>query len=145
MQLREIKATYTSKQDMRSAPQINSSSSVVELLRPDWEGMELQETFKVIMLNRSNRVKGVYTVSTGGISGVVVDAKLVFAVALKCLASAMILCHNHPSGNRMPSEADNKMTRKIKQGAALLDIQVLDHVILTEYDYYSYADNGLIL
>ncbi len=83
-------------------------------------------------------------VSTGGISGTVADPKLIFVAALKAGASGMIVSHNHPSGNLTPSQADMELTRKLKEGGKLLEIQLLDHIIMTSESYYSFADEGLL-
>jgi DNA repair protein RadC len=94
--------------------------------------------------NRANKVLGIFELSTGGVSGTVADPKLIFAAALKVAASGLILSHNHPSGNLQPSQADIDLTRKIKEAGKLLEIQLLDHIILTTEGYYSFADEGLI-
>lgn len=94
--------------------------------------------------NRANKVLGIYEVSTGGIAGTVADPKLIFVAALKVGASGVILSHNHPSGNLTASQADIELTRKIKEGGRLLEIQLLDHVILTSEGYFSFADEGLV-
>lgn len=104
--------------------------------------VSLKEYFFIILLNRANRVLGYYKLSEGGITGTVADIRLAFATALKCAATGMIICHNHPSGNRNPSGADNRLTEKFKQAGEILDIQLLDHIILAGTDYYSYADEG---
>jgi len=107
----------------------------------------LCETFIVLFLNRNNLTIGWLKVSQGGISGTVVDIKLIMATALKMAACGMILSHNHPSGNCFPSEADKDLTRRIKAAAVLFDIVVLDHVIvgdLEDSQYLSMADEGLI-
>lgn len=116
------------------------------MLKESWDTgkIEFVEQFKVLLLNRANRVLGIYEVSTGGVSGTVANPKLIFAAALKACASGIILSHNHPSGNLKPSAADLQLTRKIKQGGELLDIAVLDHIILTSESYYSLADEGLL-
>ncbi|MHB8131104.1 MAG: JAB domain-containing protein [Mobilitalea sp.] len=126
--------------------QIKSSKDAEEIFRQIWDidSLPIYESFIVIFLNRSNGTIGWIKLSQGGISGTVTDVRLILSTALKCLASGMIVCHNHPSGNLNPSESDNKITLKIKEGGNLLDIQLLDHIILTEDEYYSFADNGII-
>ena len=105
----------------------------------------LQELFVVAYLNRSNKIIGVYQVSRGGITGTVADPRLILATALKVAATGMILAHNHPSGCLRPSRPDEDLTRKIKQGALLLDIQVLDHIILApDGEFFSFADDGIL-
>jgi len=142
----EIKLTYRSRVKPSERPQVTSSTDSAEVLRQSWDTgkIEFIEQFKVMLLNRANRVLGVYELSTGGIAGTIADPKLIFAAALKACASSIILCHNHPSGNTKPSAADLQLTKKMKQGGELLDIIVLDHIILTSETYYSIADEGLL-
>jgi DNA repair protein RadC len=107
--------------------------------------IEHVEEFKILLMNRSNSVLGIMDVSKGGISGCVVDNHIIFQAAIKANASGIIVCHNHPSGNLNPSESDSKITQKIKDAGNLMDIQLLDHLILTmDGEYYSFADNGLL-
>ena len=98
----------------------------------------------MLLLNSSNTILGVYDVSKGSINSTVIDLRLVLSVALKCLASSIILVHNHPSGNINPSEQDREFTKKIKSACKFLEIQLFDHIIITRYDYFSFADNGYI-
>jgi DNA repair protein RadC len=104
----------------------------------------LLEQFIVLLTNRANKVPGLFNVSSGGISGVEVDPRLVFVAALKAGASGMILSHNHSSGNLEPSQPDRDLTKKISQGCKILDIVLLDHVILTAEGYFSFADEGIL-
>jgi DNA repair protein RadC len=97
-----------------------------------------------MFLNRANKVLGIYDVSTGGIAGTVADPRVIFAAALKANACAIIISHNHPSGNLKPSRQDEELTEKIKQGGQFLDIKLLDQVILTAEGYYSFAYEGLL-
>lgn len=120
---------------------ISSSKDAYHIILPKVEGLPHEE-FGVILLNRSNTVLSVQMVSRGGVSATVVDAKIIFNLALSHLASNIILFHNHPSGQLLPSKEDNTITEKIKQGAKFLDIAVLDHIIATDTAYYSYADEG---
>jgi DNA repair protein RadC len=106
--------------------------------------IELKEYFFMILLNRANKVIGYYKLSEGGISGTVVDLRLAFGTALKGLASGIIITHNHPSGNLSPSEEDKRLTKKFVEAGKLLDIAVLDHLIVTNNGYYSFADEGII-
>ncbi len=101
------------------------------------------EQFKVLFLNQANKVLGIYEVSTGGITGTVADPRVIFAAALKANCCAIIISHNHPSGNLKPSRQDEELTQKIKQGGQLLDIKLLDHIILTAEEYFSFGDEGL--
>jgi DNA repair protein RadC len=103
----------------------------------------------MLLLNRANKVLGIFEVSSGSATGTVADPKLVFAAAIKTNACGIILAHyvkahNHPSGNLQPSQADIDLTRRMKEGGKLLEIQLLDHVILTSEGYYSFADEGLL-
>ncbi len=145
-QVAEIQLSYTSNMKPSQRPKISSSKDAYDILRQCWNEstIELFEEFKVIFTNRANKVLGLFQVATGGITGVLVDPKLVFIAALKSGATGIILSHNHPSGNLTPSEADLNITRKIKAGCNLLDILLLDHVILTVEKYYSFADEGLL-
>ncbi|MFT5723540.1 MAG: DNA repair protein RadC [Bacteroidia bacterium] len=104
----------------------------------------IHEEFWVIFLNRANHITSSTCISKGGFSQTVVDPKLVFKSALEAKASAILLCHNHPSGNLKPSKADLSLTEKIKSGGKLLEIQVLDHLIVTSAHYLSFADEGLM-
>lgn len=97
-----------------------------------------------MLTNRANKVLGIVEISTGGIAGTVADPKLIFAAALKCAASGIILAHNHLSGNLNPSQADKDLTRRLIQAGKLLEISVLDHLILTTEKYFSFADEGLM-
>jgi DNA repair protein RadC len=103
--------------------------------------IQLKEYFYFILLNRANEVIGYHKLSEGGISGTVADIRLAYSTAIKCLASGMILCHNHPSGNIKPSQADIKLTQKFKEAGKLLDCALLDHIILTEKEFFSFADS----
>ena len=142
----EIKLTYRNKVKPADRPQITCSTDCYRVLRESWDKgkLEFVEQFKVLLLNRANRVLGLYEMSSGGVAGTVADPKLIFVAALKACASGIILCHNHPSGNLKPSQADLQLTKKLKQGGELLDIAVLDHLILTSDSYYSLADEGLL-
>lgn len=102
------------------------------------------EEFWIVLLNRANEVLRPIQISTGGVSGTVADAKIIFKQALEHLASAIILLHNHPSGNLQPSQADKELTRKLKEAGKLLEIPVLDHVIFTDKTYFSFADEGIL-
>lgn len=142
----EVKLTYRNRVKPSERPQVTSSTDSYRVLQASWDPgrLEFVEQFKVLLLSRANKVLGLYEVSTGGIAGTVADPKLIFAAALKACASGIILCHNHPSGNLKPSAADLQLTKKMKQGAELLDLVLLDHLILTSEGYYSFADEGLL-
>jgi DNA repair protein RadC len=142
----EIEVVYKSTVKASERPVIKTSSDAVKILRFHWEEgkMELLEQFKVLFLNRANKVLCIYNVSSGGITSTVVDSRLIFGTALKINATAMILCHNHPSGNLKPSKADEELTHKIKEAGKFLDITILDHVIITSEGHLSFADEGLL-
>lgn len=144
MKISEIKVSYSSNNEKKLV--IKTSNEAYDVFIDTWnmDTIELQEEFKLLLLNRANKLLGIYHLSKGGTSSTIVDNKLVFSVALKCQASGIILAHNHPSGNLRPSEADKQVTRKVKKGGEYLDITLLDHVILTKDGYFSFADEGLL-
>ena len=125
---------------------LSSSLNTFELILKDWEKntIEMQEEVKIILLNRSNKALGIYSLAKGGLSGCVVDIKLILSVALKTLASGIIMVHNHPSGNLKPSTADINITEKLKSACKLLEIELLDHLIITRDNYFSFADEGIL-
>jgi DNA repair protein RadC len=122
---------------------ITGSKDAVNILQPVLADLSHEE-FHILLLNRAHRVIGQRLISKGGISGTVVDPKLIFSGALEMKASAVILSHNHPSGNTKPSEADIQLTRKLKEGGLSLEISVLDHIIIAGSSFYSFADEGLL-
>jgi len=124
-------------------PQIKCSKDVADIFQPLLSDL-LHEEFWILFLNRSNKVTNRMKLSQGGISGTVTDVRMVMKKAIECLASGIIVCHNHPSGNLNPSESDTRITQKIKEAGNLMDIQLLDHLIISDKDYYSFADNGLL-
>tara|TARA_R100000935_G_scaffold46551_1_gene69995 strand:+ start:663 stop:1112 length:450 start_codon:yes stop_codon:yes gene_type:complete len=143
----EISIKYQGNFKMKQAPKITSPNSAVKLLFESWDKdrIGLQECFKVMLLNNSNKVKGIFEVSSGGITGTFVDVRILFAVILKSLTTSIILAHNHPSGNLKPSEADKQLTKKIKNAGEFLDIKLLDHlIIIPDGDYFSFADEGIL-
>ena len=123
--------------------QIRSSADVKDLMLPYFVDLTHEEFF-CIFLNRANKVIKIDQLSKGGISGTVTDVRLLFKNAILNTASGVIVAHNHPSGNLNPSESDTKITSKIREAGNLLDIQLLDHLIICNSDYYSFADNGMI-
>ncbi|HNP25078.1 MAG TPA: JAB domain-containing protein [Panacibacter sp.] len=145
-QVAEIELIYRSKVKASERPKIITSKDAYKILIQTWDEnkMELQEQFKILLLNRGNKVVGIYEVSTGGITGTVADPRLIFTAALKANAVALILAHNHPSANLKPSNADTMLTRKIREGEKLLDINVMDHLIVCNEGYYSFADEGAL-
>jgi len=129
----ELKIIHTSMDAYRIFKQIFNSDTF------DWV-----EECIILCLNRANKLVGFYKISSGGTTGTVVDPKVIFTVALNCAASGIILAHNHPSGNLNPSEQDKAITKKLKDAGKLLDINLLDHMILTDESFYSFADEGQI-
>jgi DNA repair protein RadC len=129
-----------------STTTITNSQNAYEIFKSLFSAdtISLQEQFVVLYLNRANKVIGSYQLSKGGITGTIADVRLILSVALKTLASGLILAHNHPSGNLKPSEADKQITNKIRQAAKLLDIELLDHIIISSEGYYSFADDAIL-
>lgn len=123
---------------------IKSSETVFNFFHPLLGDLEHEE-FWLLMLNRANRVIGRFKVSQGGLSGTVIDTRIILKKALDNLASSIIVCHNHPSGNKQPSDADVKITEKLKKAAEILEIKLLDHIIIADKSYFSFADEGLII
>lgn len=140
--LAEIQVSYNTNSSIK--PKIESSHSAYEILLASWFAgtIELQEEFKVLLLNRANQVLGIYNLSKGGTAGTVVDIKILFAVALKCNASSIIVAHNHPSARLKPSLQDIEITKKIKGASELLDIKLLDHLIISKNGYYSFTNES---
>jgi DNA repair protein RadC len=112
------------------------------VLRFYLDDIEVFESSFLILLNRANSVIGYAKISQGGVAGTVIDNKIVLKYVVDTLASGFIITHNHPSGNVKPSEADDQLTRRLKSAADALDCKMLDHIIITQDSYYSYADNG---
>lgn len=143
----EVQLTYKNKVRASDRKKITCSRDAYNIFMENWnpEIIEFVEEFKILLMNRANAVLGILEISKGGISGTVTDVRVIFQAAIKGNASGIICAHNHPSSNINPSESDNKITQKIKEAGNLLDIQLLDHLILsTDGDYYSFADNGLL-
>jgi DNA repair protein RadC len=123
--------------------QVCKSSDIARFLQISLQDRQ-QEVFGVLYLNRANRINHFEIVSEGGITGTVADPRIILKKALEQNAVSIIVCHNHPSGNLQPSRADEQLTQRLKEAAQLLDIHMLDHVIVSEQGYYSFADEGLI-
>ena len=142
--LAEIQVKYSTSNSRK--PQISNSEDVWNILKEIWDydTIEYQERFYALYLNRANRVLGYRLISIGGAIGTVVDIKQLMGVALKCNAHAIILAHNHPSGNENPSQTDIRLTEKVKQSCELLEINLLDHVIVTTEKYFSFSDEGML-
>ncbi|HQW92884.1 MAG TPA: DNA repair protein RadC, partial [Ferruginibacter sp.] len=122
---------------------IRSSNNIAQYLRASIKDFSY-EVFAVIFLNRANKINHFEIISKGGISGTVADPRIILKKALEEDATAIVLCHNHPSGNLQPSRADEELTKKIKEAAAFFDIKILDHIIVSEEGYYSFADDGIL-
>lgn len=125
------------------SPQVSSSQTAFELLIPEMQDLDREE-FWVLLLNRANKLLRKEKLSIGGKSGTIVDPKILFKVALNYGASGIIVAHNHPSGNLKPSNSDLSLTKKIKEGGSLLEIPLLDHLIVSDNFYFSFADEGLL-
>jgi len=131
------------KADVLERKQIKSSHDGFAFFQPIIGDLPHEE-FWMLILDRSNKIMGSERVSIGGVAGTVADVKVIFKKALDCLASAIIISHNHPSGSLRPSEADKALTKKVYQAGKVLDISVLDHLIVTDNGYFSFADEGLL-
>ncbi len=125
----------------KDRPQIRSSEDAYDLMAGLLGDLDHEE-FWILLLNRANRVIGRQQISRGGVAGTVVDAKVIFKKAIDTMACSIILCHNHPSGNLKPSLADREITKKLRWAGRNLEIAVLDHLIISENGFYSFADEG---
>ena len=125
---------------------IKTSKDAYDIFKKIWDvdSMEIYESMICIFLNRANNTIGWYKVSQGGISGTVIDIKLILGTALKCLASSILIAHNHPSQSLKPSEADTRITEKLKNACKIMEINLIDHLIITEDGYFSYMDENII-
>lgn len=142
----EVNVTYANKIPAKLRMKISNSRDAAEILTALYdEGvMDYIEQFHVLLMNKANQVLGHKCVAIGSQTGSVVPLQVILQIAIKGNASAIIIAHNHPSGNMQPSEADIKVTRKIKEAAATMDIALLDHVILCSEKHYSFADEGMM-
>ncbi|ARK13403.1 RadC family protein [Fibrivirga algicola] len=142
-----VAALELGRRRREQAPQerrrITCSRDAYEELRPYLMDKQHEE-FWILLLNRANEVLRPVQISAGGVSGTVADPRMIFKVGLEYLASGIILAHNHPSGNLTPSQADKDLTRKLKEAGRFLDIPVLDHLIVTDRTYLSFADEGIL-
>ena len=140
----EVDIVYRNPVKASQRPKVASSESAYQLLRSRWDDdkIDLQEQFKILLLNKANRALGIFKVADGGTTSIIVDSKLIFVAALKAAASSIILAHNHPSGNLKPSLPDRNITKQLVELGELLDISVLDHLIISSEGYYSFSDNG---
>ena len=143
-QVSEIQVSYSA--NIIGKEKVSNSKDLFNIVHNQWnkDTIEMYEEVKILLLNRANKVLGIYALSKGGLSSSVVDIRIILSIALKALASSIILIHNHPSGNLKPSKSDLDITKKLKSACELLDIVLLDHLIVTKGDYFSFADDGLI-
>lgn len=147
MKVAEVQLIYKTNVKACDRPKVESSYDAFNIFweHYDHETIEHVESCYLLILNRANKVLGCAKLSTGGVSSCIMDVKVIFQHALKANASGIIICHNHPSGNLRPSDADVQVTRKIKEAGKLLDIELLDSLIITpERTFYSFADDGRI-
>lgn len=144
MKIAEINVSYSTNQIDKI--KLTDCREVYNFIISKWNLniIEFQEESKIILVNRANFVIGIHDLSKGGISGTVVDIRIILSIALKCNASGIILIHNHPSGNLIPSEADRVITRKLKNACELIDQTLIDHLIISKHDFYSFKQDGLI-
>lgn len=142
----EVQLSYKPHFKAQERPQISTSQQAYQVLIGNWDRSLINylEQAKMILLNRNNRVLGIVNLSKGGGSSTVIDTRVVFAIALKSTATSIILAHNHPSGNLRPSSDDIRITKKLKEAANLLDIELHDHLIITENGYLSMAEEAYI-
>jgi hypothetical protein len=141
----ELQVSYT-RSNRKDFGKITKSKDAADFIRETFHQgeVELQEQFIVLYLSQSNTIIGYYRHSKGAINATIADTRIILATALKCLAVSMVVAHNHPSGNLKPSLPDESLTKKIKESAAMMDIKLLDHVIVTKDGYYSFSDEGLL-
>lgn len=144
MKVSEIKISYMNEVDEKI--KVMGSSEVYQVLKAnwDWDTIELQEEFKILLLNQGNQVLGIKSMFKGGINTCSIDVRLIMGMALKANASALVITHNHPSGNLNASESDKRITSKIKECCELFDIRLLDHIIMAKNSYLSFADEGIL-
>ena len=145
LQAAEVQLRYKSRIPKSKRVQIKTSIEAFRILWSYWnkDTIEHHEEFKALLLNNKNEVLGIAEISSGGITSTLIDARIVFQYALKAHATGLILCHNHPSSNRIPSESDAEITHKLIEAGKVLNIQVFDHlVICPDMSYYSLGDEG---
>lgn len=138
----EIKISYSHKVKPSDQVQVTCSRDAYQHVLPLWPDIDYIENFAILLLSRGNRILGIRNISTGGTSGTIIDVKTILQAALKANASSIICVHNHPSGTLQASNADLRITQKIKDACTMLDISLLDHLIITSESYLSLADNG---
>jgi len=143
-QVAELLVSYSPH--ILSTQKISNSRETYSLITNYWnlDTIEMLEEVKVILLNKANKVLGIFDLSKGGICSSIIDVKIVLSITLKTLASGIIIVHNHPSGNLSPSKADIDITEKLKSACKIMEIILLDHLIISKEDYFSFADDGLL-
>lgn len=144
MQVSEIKVSYTNTNKEKVKIKDSRTSFEVVLSHWDLNTIQFMEEVKVLLLDRASNVLGIYDLARGGTASCIVDVKIILSVALMTHASSIILVHNHPTGNLVPSNADNSLTKKVKKACEYLDIVLLDHLIISNESYYSYSDDGVL-
>lgn len=142
----EISVNYSMKIKPSLLPQVHCSKDVYNYII-NYEiikGINHRESMILLLMSRANKILGYSLISLGGIAGTVCDPRLIMQLAINSNSTSIILCHNHPSGNINPSDADIKLTKKIKDCALLFDINLSDHLVITDEKYYSFADEGMM-
>lgn len=134
----------TTKNKSDKFSKIRTPQDASQFFKEVWDGIDLYESFYCLFIDNSGTTIGWYKASQGGLTGTVVDVRLIAKKAIDCLATAVILCHNHPSGNDKPSDTDIATTEKVRSGLQLLDIKTVDHIIITSESYYSFSENDLL-
>ncbi len=139
----EIEISYKPKYKASELPKVVTSADAYGYLKDVFPNLDYREYFYILCLNRNNKVLGYCQISAGGLCGTIADVRMIMQTALKSSACSLVISHNHPSGNLIPSEADKDLTKKIREAGKVLDIAVLDHLIITSESYFSFADEGL--
>jgi DNA repair protein RadC len=143
--LHEAQVSFKPGYNLDELEVVSTSTQSANFLRSIWEDdLMYRERMYILLLNRANKVIGFNLISIGGTTGTVVDLKLIFQCAILTNANSIILAHNHPSGTLYPSNSDIEMTKRIKKAGDVMEIEVLDHIILTQNSYYSFADNSIL-
>lgn len=144
-QICEVKAVYSTKIKASERPKIRCSSDIIKYFRPFFaENMEQKELVFMMLLDRGNKILGIVKIGEGSAVGCVIDIQYCLRIAILTNAQAVCVCHNHPSGELRPSESDKTVCKKLQDAMKLVDITMIDNLIITESDYYSFADEGLI-
>ena len=140
----EVQISYSSHVKAKDRMKVTGSKDAADAFRAIWPAYDHIEFSYMLMMNRQNQILGYHQLSKGGMTGAVIDVRVIFQVALKACATSLILAHNHPSGNLETSDADRKISRQIKEAGKILDIPLLDHLIMTTDSFLSMADEGLL-